>query len=126
MRKTLKIILGPNESRHIRENSSLPSYIDVTPSVVTYNNTNNAEVVVNVNLITNSAVIFPKEILCEIQSVVVNKMVFNNIENETKENVLEEVHMDTELSKDQNKKLEDLLLKIYSRKTNQKLDNVTG
>ena len=80
----------------------------------------------NVNLITHSAVIFPKEILCEILSVVVNKMVFNNIENETKENVLEEVHMDTELSKDQNKKLEDLLLKIYSRKTNQTLDNVTG
>ena len=101
-----KFILGPNESRYIRgytdreidhkvtsdilqerEDSYLPSHIDITPSFVTYDNTKNAEVVVNVvNLTTNSVVISPKEILCEIYPVVVVEMVFNKIENETKEN----------------------------------------
>ena len=68
--------------------SSLPSYIDITPSVINYGKTKNAEIVVNVvNLTTNSCVISPKAILCEVQPVVVDKMVFDKIEDETRTSV---------------------------------------
>ena len=132
------IILGPNESRYIHgytdkeidykvtsaivqecEDSSLPSYIDITPSVITYDTKKNAEVLVNVvNLTTNSVVISPKTILCEVQPVVVDKAVFDKIEDETKSNVLDEVHVNTELTEDKRKQLEEVLLKhqdIFSK-----------
>ena len=99
--------------------SKLPSYIDITPSVITYGKTKNAEIVVNVvNLIANSCGISPKAILCEVQPVVVDKMVFDKIEDETRTSVLEEVHVNTELSADKKKQLEEVLLKhqdIFSK-----------
>ena len=101
------------------EDSSLPSYIDITPSVITYDTKKNAEVMVNVvNLTTNSVVISPKTILCEVQPVVVDKAVFDKIEDETKSNVLDEVHVNTELTEDKRKQLEEVLLKhqdIFSK-----------
>ena len=67
------------------EDLSLPSYIDIIPSVITYGKTKNAEIVVKVvNLTTNSVVISSKAILCEIQSVVVDKMVFDKMRQEPK------------------------------------------
>ena len=133
-----KIILGPNESKdfhgftdreidhqttsailHESEESSLPSYIDITPSVITYDNSKNAEVIVNLtNLTTNSVVISPKSILCEIQPVTVDATVYDKIENETMEKIFEEIHIEANLSHDQRMRLESLLNKhqdIFSK-----------
>ena len=133
-----KIILGLNESKdfhgftdreifhqitsailHESEESSLPSYIDITPSVITYDNSKNAEVIVNLtNLTTNSVVISPKSILCEIQPVTVDATVYDKIENETMEKIFEEIHIEANLSHDQRMRLESLLNKhqdIFSK-----------
>ena len=86
------IILGPNETInvvgytdkevnheqtcamiHETEESNLPSYIDITPTMIIYNNKRNSEVVVNVsNLTTNTVVIPTKAILCEFQPVIID------------------------------------------------------
>lgn len=63
-------------------------------------------------------VISPKSILCEIQPVTVDKTVYDRIENETAEKVLEEVHIDPQLPPEQRTRLEDVLLKhrdIFSK-----------
>ena len=60
----------------------------------------------------------PKTILCEVQPIVVDKMVFDKIEDETRTSVLEEVHVKTELSADKKKQLKEVLLKhqdIFSK-----------
>ena len=52
------------------------------------------------------------------QPVVVDKMMFDKIEDETRTSVLEEVHVNTELSADKKKQLEEVLLKhqdIFSK-----------
>ncbi len=92
-----RITIGPNESKDVRgytdreiyyqptcailqecEESSLPSFIDITPSVVQYKNQRNTEVLVNVtNLTTNTVTISPKAVLCELQPVTVDASVFN-------------------------------------------------
>ena len=133
-----KIVLGPNESKDIRgytdreidhqptsailhesEESSLPSYIDITPSVITYDKTKKADVIVNItNLTTNSVVISPKSILCEIQPVTVDESVYHKIENEALEKVFENIHIDPKLTQEQRKRLEDILIKhqdIFSK-----------
>ena len=133
-----KIVLGPNESKDIHgytdreidhqptsailqesEESSLPSYIDIAPSVINYDNTKNAEVVVNVtNLTTNSIVISPKSVLCEIQPVTIDEAVYDKIEDATAEQIFEDIQIDPHLSEEQKSKLEDLLKKhkdIFSK-----------
>ena len=133
-----KIVLGPNESMDIHgytdrevdhqptnvilqesEESSLPSYIDIAPSVINYDNTKNAEVLVNVtNLTTNSIVISPKSVLCEIQPVTIDEAVYDKIEDATAEQIFEDIQIDPHLSEEQKSKLEDLLKKhkdIFSK-----------
>ena len=102
-----KIVLGQNERKDIHgytdremnhqptsailqesEDSSLPSYIDIAPSVINDDNTKNAEVVVNLtNLTTNSIVISPKSVLCEIQPVTINEALYDKIEDDTTEQI---------------------------------------
>ena len=76
--------------------SSLPSYVDVTPTVIQYKNKNNQEVVVNLsNLTTNTVVINPKAILCEIQPVTVTDDVLHRIQTEDKyETILDKLNID--------------------------------
>ena len=70
------------------------------------------------NLTTNSVVISPKSILCEIQPVTVDATVYDKIENETMEKIFEEIHIEANLSHDQRMRLESLLNKhqdIFSK-----------
>lgn len=117
-----KIVFGPNESKDIygytdreidhqptlailqeSEESSLPSYIDIVPSVINHGSTKYAEVAVNVtNLTTNSIVISPKSVLCEIQPVTVDEAVYDKIEDATTEKVFEDIQIDLHLSEGQN------------------------
>ena len=66
-----------------------------------------------VNLTTDSVVVSPKAFLCDIQPVVVDKMLFDKIDDETRIEVLEEVHVNTELSEAKRKQLEKVLLKHH-------------
>ena len=63
------------------------------------------------NLTTNSVVISPRSILCEIQSVTVDESVYHKIENEALEKVFENIHNDQKLTQEQRKRLEDILSK---------------
>ncbi|KAH3817068.1 hypothetical protein DPMN_118597 [Dreissena polymorpha] len=94
---TSKIILGPNESKDIycytdkeldlqttpamtsdSTESGLPDFVDITPGLVNYSYGKNGHIIVNVsNLTTNSVVIAPKTIICELQPVVIADDVLN-------------------------------------------------
>ena len=77
------------------KDSSLPDFIDITPTVIQYKYKANGEVDVNCsNLTTNSITISPKAILCEVQPVTVDESVF-----------------DTKLTPEQNEQVEALLKK---------------
>jgi hypothetical protein len=87
-----RLIIHPNETLNIQgymdkeidyhptvaitqkyKESSLPDYIDVTPSV-NYNYGKNKEVTISIsNLSSNSVTIAPKAILCELQPVTVDE-----------------------------------------------------
>ena len=100
--ETTRITIGPNQSVNIKgyldkeleynstcaiiqecQDSSLPDFIDITPTVIQYRYKANGEVDVNCsNLTTNSITISPKAILCEVQPVTVDESVFEKIERE--------------------------------------------
>ena len=134
------IILGPNETINIKgytdkeidhqhtnamlqetEESNIPSYIDVTPTVIQYNNRKNTEMLVNLsNLTTNTVVISPKAILCELQPVKIDRSSCedNKEKHQTSENILEEIHIETNLPEDQEAQIKELIMKhkdIFSK-----------
>lgn len=102
--ETDRIILGPNENKNIsgytdREidhqptcailqessESALPSFVDITPTVLQYEHKKNKAVIVNVtNLTTHSVAITPKSIICELQPVRVDESVFDRIEEQSR------------------------------------------
>ena len=97
-----RIILRPNESFDIpgiidkeieypdttaiiqeSTDSSIPDFIDIAPAVIQYRYRQNGEMKVNLsNLTTNTIVISPNAILCEVQPVTVANDVFEKIEKE--------------------------------------------
>lgn len=129
--ETTKLTIGPNQSINMKgyldkqmefhstcaiiqecEDSTLPDFIDVTPTVIQYEHRNNGEIIVNLsNLTTNSVTISPKAILGEIQPVTVDESVFERIERETSRKVFEEIHIDSKLTPEQNEQVESLLKK---------------
>lgn len=94
-----KVILGPNETKHLEgytdgiidyptttailqesEDSHLPSFVDITPPVITHQHGCSKEVTVSLSKITtNTVVIPPKTILWEIQPVPEAEKVFGKI-----------------------------------------------
>ena len=129
--ETSRIIIGPNQTVNVKgsldrklefnptcaliqecQESSLPDFIDVTPSVIQYNYKENNEVNVSLsNLTTNSVTISPKEVLCEVQPVTVDESVFDKIENESTKKIFEEIHIDSKLPSEQRERVEALLKK---------------
>lgn len=114
--ETNRIILGPNETIdieaytdreldcgqtyvmvHETEDSSLPNFIDITPTVLNYRSGRRQTLTVNLsNLTSNSVVISPKAILCEIQPVDIEQGKLENDEiRKTAEKSLSEIHVDT-------------------------------
>ena len=94
------------------EDSTLPDYIDVTPTVIQYEHRNNSELMVNLsNLTTNSVTISPKAILGKVQPVTVDESVFEKIEKKTSKKIFEEIHIDSKLTSEQNEQVESLLKK---------------
>ena len=127
-----QIIIGPNQSIDVRgytdkemnycdtnamlqesEESSLPNIVDVTPSVINYRYRNNGEVRVNIsNVTTQSIIIAPKAILCEVQPVTIDESVFNKREKQQEEEkIFNDIHIETELSELQTNQLKNLLKK---------------
>ena len=128
------IILGPNETINVKgytykeidhattcamlqetEESNIPTYIDITPTVIQYDNRKNTEVMVNLsNLTTNTVVISPKSILCEIQPV---KIDTSNYERHSEDNadeqhnVLDDIHIETNLTEEQTTQIKEILTK---------------
>ena len=129
--ETTRITIGPNQSVNIKgyldkeleynstcaiiqecQDSSLPDFIDITPTVIQYRYKANGEVDVNCsNLTTNSITISPKAILCEVQPVTVDESVFEKIEREASKKIFEDIHIDTKLTPEQNEQVEALLKK---------------
>ena len=127
-----KIILGPNETLtiegitdkevghpkttaliHESLDSSLPDYVDISPEVINY--VHGKTKVVNVtisNVTSNSVVISPKAILCELQPVKVEDME-DHLGNVEENEILKQVHIDTnkKLGSDQLSNINSLLLK---------------
>ena len=94
------------------EDSTLPDYIDVTPTVIQYEHSNKGELMVNLwNLTTNSVTISPKAILGEVQPVTLDESVFEKIEKKTSKKIFEEIHIDFKLTPEQNEQVESLLKK---------------
>ncbi len=55
----------------------LPEYIDVTPSVIHYSYRKNGEICVNIsNVTTQSLMISPRAVLCELQPLTIDESVF--------------------------------------------------
>lgn len=129
--ETTKVTIGPNQSINVKgylskelefnptcaiiqecQDSSLPDFIDITPTVIQYSFKSNSQVnVCCSNLTTNSVTISPKAILCEVQPVTVDESVFERIEKESSKKIFEEVHIDSRLTPEQNDKVESLLRK---------------
>lgn len=132
-------VLGPNQSIYIRgytdkelkykettamleecTDSSLPEFVDVTPSVINYKYNNNGEVLVNINNMTTETInIAPKAIICQVQPVTIDQAVFDELEEKTTSNsVLDFVHIESKLTEEQNRNIHDLLEKhkdIFSK-----------
>lgn len=131
-----KIIIGPNETKTIKgrtdrelgfhktcalihesPDSSLPNFIDITPAIIDYEfgRTKAVDITVS-NITTNSVVISPKEVLCELQPVKIED-VSNEAEGDTKhDSVLDQVNIDT------NKKLNDDQLKDITQLLQKHID----
>ena len=127
-----KIIIGPNETQTIKGltdkeighprttallheslDSSLPDYIDITPEVINYEHGKNKVVNVTIsNVTTNSVVISPKTILCELKPVKVED-IEDHIESVEDHEILKRIHRDTnkKLDPDQLRNINTLLLK---------------
>ena len=91
-----KIILGPNESKDIycfsdreldmqptpavtTESSltGLPKFVDITPALVNYSFSKGQLIVVNISdLTTNSVVISPKTVICELQPATIEQNMY--------------------------------------------------
>lgn len=94
------------------EDSQLPEFIEISPSVTQFVYQKNGEIRVNLsNLSSNTVTISPRAILCELQPVTVDNTVFNNIENSNSYNIFENVHIETNLSREQNTQIRELLMK---------------
>ena len=129
--ETTRVTIGPNQSVNVKgyldkelefnstcaiiqecQDSSLPDFIDITPTVINYNFKSNGEVdVCCSNLTTNSVTISPKAVLCEVQPVTVDESVFERIETEASKKIFQQVHIDSRLTPEQNDKVESLLRK---------------
>lgn len=126
------VIIGPNQSVNIKgyidkelnfhdtcailqetEDSALPRFVDVTPSVIQYSYNNNyKEVIVNIsNITTVTVTISPSAILCELQPVTIGDSVSEKLENKLSSKVLEEINIESELSEDQTRQIRDVLTK---------------
>ena len=125
-----KRILGPNQSINVKayvdkgmeyqptncivqetKDSSLPDFVDVTPGLIQYKYGQNEELMVNIsNLTTDTVIIQPKSIICELQPVSVDEGVF---EHQSKcgamKKTLDEVHIDENLSTEDRAQLLELL-----------------
>ena len=129
--ETSRITIGPNQSVNITgyldkeleynttcaiiqecQDSSLPDFIDITPTVIQYNYKLNNEVNVNCsNLIMNFVTISPKSILCEVQPVSIDESVFDRLEKQTSQKIFDEIHIASTLKSEQNEQVESLLKK---------------
>ena len=94
------------------EDSTLPDYIDITPTVIQYQYRNNDEIMVNIsNLTTNSVTISRKAIIGEVQPVTVDESVFEKIEQKSTQKIFDEIHIYSSLTQEQNERVEALLKK---------------
>lgn len=126
------ITIGPNESKDIygytdkeinhyqtcallqeTEESSLPNFLDITPTVIHYQNRKKSSVIVNVsNLTTNTVTIPPRAILCEVQPVTIDEAVYEKIqESKETEKIFQEIHVNPSLPEEHASQLKDLLIK---------------
>ena len=127
-----KIIIGPNETQTIKGltdketghpkttallheslDSSLPNNIDITPEVINYEHGKNKVVNVTIsNVTTNSVVISPKTILCELQPVKVED-IEDHVESVQDHEILKQIHIETNKKLDpyQLRNINNLLLK---------------
>ena len=126
-----RIRLGPNQSINIRcttdkeldhtptcaivtetKDSSLPSYVDLTPTVIHFTHGCKKEILVNVsNLTTNTVNISPRAVIAELQPVTIDDSVYEDIESGSRNNPLQDIHIGDGLTKDQDKQIRDLLNK---------------
>ena len=128
-----KIVLYPNETRdivchtdkeleyahsyaiiHETENSSLPSDIDITPSLITYKSEKGVQLMVNLsNLTTRTVVISPKALICELQPVVIEGKLNDLIKNDEVRKAMDQIHIDrgNNLSPDEREQIDKLLNK---------------
>ena len=110
--ETSKIIVGPNETKTIKgrtdkelgyqttsamihetSDSSLPDFIELSPEVINYTYGRTKEVNITVsNLTSNSVVIAPKAILCELQPVSTEE---SKLMCDIKHDILKQVNIDT-------------------------------
>ena len=129
--ETTRITIGPNQSVNVKgyldkeleyistcaiiqecQDSSLPDFVDITPTVIQYSYKANGEVNVNCsNLTTNSVTISPKAVLCEVQPVTIDESVFDRIEREASKKIFDDIHIDSKLTPEQNEQVEALLRK---------------
>lgn len=73
---------------------------------------NNKEVIINLsNLTTNTVTVSPSAILCELHPVSVDESVFQRTEDSVTEKIFSEIHIDSNLAKEQDEKVRDLLMK---------------
>ena len=95
---------------HESEHSNLPLYVDVTPAVVNVKSDQKHVIVTLSNLTTNTVVISPKAILCELQPVTVTKEE-NCTLNTEHEEIIDTLNIDEHriLSTEQREKLKHLL-----------------
>jgi hypothetical protein len=136
------IHIGPNESINISgytdkeldykptcallqesEESSLPNYLDIAPTVIHYQYKKNGIIQVNIsNLTSNTVTVSPKSILCELQPVSVDESVYEKFEQQEKDaKIFEEVHIESNLTKEQDTQIRELLLKhqeIFAKNDN--------
>lgn len=132
-----KVVIGPNQSVNITcvtdkeigypvtcaiiqesKASSLPSFVEVTPSLVHYE-CGKQEYTVNLSNVTSQRVVVaPKAIICEVQPATVDKLVLDQMETQSAVEILDRVNRASAISTKQEQDLNKLLSKhrhIFSK-----------
>jgi hypothetical protein len=93
------------------ENSSLPSYLDITPGVIDYHYNKNRPIHVSLsNLTTHSVVISPRSVLCELQPIKIEENLMKDIQQQDDvKNIMEKITIDD--NKKLTEQIQELLLK---------------
>lgn len=82
---------------------NINNLIDITPTVIYYRHNTNGEITVIISNVSTKTVCIPRNlVIAELQPVKIDQRQFQTTECETDNNILEQIHFNSALTKEQN------------------------